>query len=369
MSDQRGGGIAWCDETWNPIRGCTVVSPGCANCYAMRQAARMAGAGGGYEGLVRGRRGLGGESRPIWTGIVRAVPARFADPLRWTRPRRVFVNSMSDLFHEALPPETIAALFAVMALAGQHTFQILTKRPEQARAWFAWAAAQWPRLFPPGQHEYPPLDSNLVLQFGREDPDFRRRLDDVGETDAAPWPLPNAWVGVSAEDQRRADERIPQLLELPAAVRWVSLEPLLGPISMAGWLSAPRGITAPPSQPLIRDPAGTYLDWVVVGGESNPGARPCDVAWIRAIVRQCAEAGVPCFVKQLGANVVTRNDDGVAGGEQGGWPNRRDGSDPIVEALTPQGYQGDPARIYLEDPKGADPAEWPEDLRRRRFPR
>jgi protein gp37 len=329
MPDQRQGGIAWCDETWNPIRGCTVVSPGCANCYAMRQAARMAGPGGAYAGLVRNRRGLGGESRPIWNGVVHFVPGKLAEPLHWTRPRRIFVNAMSDLFHEALEDEDIAAIFDVMAQAPQHTFQILTKRPEQAAAFF-------------------------------------RRL---GAGPGLRWPLENAWLGVSAEDQQRAGERLPTLLELPAAVRWASLEPLLGPIDLDG--EAADGVHAlgcgDPGC-TIRDGSCRGLDWVVVGGESGPGARPCDLAWIRAIVRQCEEAGVPCFVKQLGTWVA------------GEWPGAErhasrwlmaDGRVWVPGIIGEHNYRRPEGAIAvgLYHPRGEDPSEWPEDLRVRQWPK
>lgn len=290
--------IEWTDTTWNPVRGCSRVSPGCDHCYAMRQARRFDRPGGAYEGLTRvGSRGVD------WSGRVRLVPEMLDQPLRWRRPRRVFVNSMSDLFHEALSLEDIGRVFGIMADAPRHTFQILTKRARRMR-------------------------EALIAIEDAVDP----------ERHGYSWPLPNVWLGVSAEDQQRADERIPELLQAPAVVRFVSAEPLLGPIDFEG-TPGPDGVG-------IDYPEG--LDWVIVGGESGPGARPCDVAWIRSIVRQCREAGVACFVKQLGARPVSDADD-----------DRRHCGDMTLPS---------PFRMLLQSRKGGDPGEWPEDLRVREFP-
>jgi protein gp37 len=179
--------IEWTDATWNPVRGCAIVSKGCTNCYAMRQAHRSSGAGGAYEGLTK--RSKGG---PVWTGKVRLVPELLEQPLQWRRPRRIFVNSMSDLFHEDVPVDFIYRLWCTMAAARRHRFQILTKRGARMRE----------------------------VLTGR----------DVQERQV----LDNVWLGVSVEDQVAADERIPQLLETPAAVRWISAEPLLGLIDLVG---------------------------------------------------------------------------------------------------------------------------------------
>lgn len=236
MGDQRNGGITWTEETWNPIRGCSKVSAGCANCYAETMAARFSGEGQPYAGLI---------TDGHWNGAVCLVLEHLEDPLRWKRPRRVFVNSMSDLFHEELSFQEIASIFAVMAAAPQHTFQVLTKRPGRMRAFFE-------------VHE----------------------------------PLPNVWLGVSAEDQttlRRAWE----LLKTRAAVRFLSLEPLLGPVDLdelellcKTWR---RGATM-----------GTYLDWVIVGGESGPHARPMHPDWVRTVRDQCAASETPFLFKQWG---------------------------------------------------------------------
>jgi protein gp37 len=283
--------IQWTDETWNPVRGCSIVSEGCRHCYAMRQAHRFSGAGGPYEGLTRQT-----PSGPKWTGKIRLVPEVLDQPLRWRKPRRVFVNSMSDLFHEEVPDEFIDKVFAVMARAHEHTFQILTKRPERMRGYFErplqWAISQ-------------------------------------------PYPLPNVWLGISCEDQATADERIPLLLQTPAAVRFLSCEPLLGPIDLYGYLSGNGRCF---NQVGLTD----AVDWVIVGGESGPGARPIDLAWVRVIVEFCRGTRTAVFVKQLGA------DPGFTGA---GGPGTHS-----------------PIRLLLKDPKGGDPAEWPEELRVRQFP-
>lgn len=331
MSDQRNGGIAWTDRTWNPVRGCSRVSAGCGGasgvggCYAEKMAGRFSGPGMPYEGLVRI-----GKNGARWTGVVRLIPERLGDPLRWQRPRRIFVNSMSDLFHEALPFEAIAAVFGVMAASARHTFQILTKRPERAAEFFAWTAQRRGDRWREATGEWP---TDACLDWARN---------------GCPV-LPNVWIGVSVEDQATADERIPALLSLPAAVRFVSYEPALGPVDFTH--------IAPPGFPLdVYDALrGTYrrgidiscLDWVIVGGESGFGARPFNLAWARSVVRQCRAAKVACFVKQLGALTIDSDADE--------W---RDGF--VVGKFT--------ARVPHGDRAGADPSEWPADLRVQEFP-
>jgi len=285
--------IEWTDATWNPIRGCSRVSEGCRHCYAERVAARFSGPGQPYEGLVRISNTLDGRKPIGWNGTVRMVAEHLADPLRWKRPRRVFVNSMSDLFHELLTNEQIAAVFGVMAAAPQHTFQVLTKRARRMREWFEWAGRlDLDRLQARAYSAIPESDhaGRLAIARGR----------------GRSWPLRNVWLGVSVENQAAADERIPELLATPAAVRWISAEPLIGPVD----LGLPRtwmvGATA---RKILRDnhargavPAHlrppVSLDWIVAGCESGPGARSCDFAWLRSLRDQCAEAGVPYFLKQ-----------------------------------------------------------------------
>jgi len=255
MSDKTG--IEWTDATWNPIVGCSVVSPGCTNCYAMKMARRLEiisrknSALSHYIGTTQDSK-VGA----VWTGKVALAPDKlFLKPLSWKQPRRIFVNSMGDLFHESIPDEWIERVFEVMRYAKHHTFQVLTKRAERMRAWVT-----------------------------RADPDI-------------PWPLPNVWFGVSIEDQKRADERIPDLLMTPAAVRFVSCEPLLGPIDIdcsdVDWMKYPEG------NGIVG--ARLKIDWVICGGESGPRARPMHPQWVRDLRDQCELAKVPLFFKQWGA--------------------------------------------------------------------
>lgn len=293
MSDNTG--ISWTDTSWNPIRGCSRVSEGCRHCYAEAQAARIVRMGRGkptaYDGLVRT---VGDE--PRWTGEVRLVVERLADPLRWRKPRRIFVNSMSDLFHESLSNEQIAAVFGVMAAAPQHTFQLLTKRAKRMREWFAWAnefaidqrdIAAAPNTF------RTMLDAAYEVMGKPSKPDLDMAWrSSSGENDA--WPLPSVHLGISVEDQDAADERIPELLMTPASVRFLSCEPLLGEVM----LTHVRPDRCETTSVIKATDGHPRIDWVIAGCESGPGARPCDVAWLRSLRDQCAEAGVPYFLKQ-----------------------------------------------------------------------
>ena len=281
-------------KTWNPVRGCSVVSPGCHHCYAMRQAARFSGPGLPYEGLA-----VVGRAGPQWTGEVRLVPEKLAEPLSWRKPTTVFVNSMSDLFHEKLTNEEIAAVFGVMAACPQHVFQILTKRAKRMREWFAWVAAQ--RGQPP---------RSVCSQAAS--PLVGRSWDFAMHAFAdPPWPLPWLHLGVSVESQKYAAERVPHLLQTPAAVRWVSAEPLLEAVRFdhidadaAGheWcqIDALAGRQTDMGRPCEDLPA--RLDWDVCGSESGPGARPFSEDWARSIRDQCQAAGVAFFYKQNTVN-------------------------------------------------------------------
>lgn len=296
--------IQWTDRTWNPTRGCSRVSEGCRNCYAERQAARFSDAGQYAYGFVTRT-----PSGPRWTGRVELVEDKLREPLGWRKPSRVFVNSMSDLFHESLSDEAIDRVFAVMALAPQHTFQVLTKRAERMREYMT------------HQHR---------LERWNETGDFRE--DTPGDCDIDDFPLRNVWLGVSCEDQSTADERIPILLDTPAAMRFVSYEPAIARVDLYSAFTFWR--------PLVKArEIGEHLHWLIAGGESGPGARPCDVAWIRSIIEQCKSAGVACFVKQLGTEAFHRSALG-----RHDWLGR------------------------VRDRKGGDPSEWPEDLRVREFP-
>ena len=288
--------IEWTDVTWNPTRGCSLVSKGCENCYAMKQAHRFSGPGGAYEGLTRlGKHG------PVWTGDIRLVPETLDQPLRWRKPRRVFVNSMSDLFHEGLTNEEIAAVFGVMAAAHAHTFQVLTKRPKRMLEWFRWIDREG------NGSRTDRADEVITIMFGvgaLNNYLTRNDHDNVGEgdwdhliDDPPPWPLPNVWLGVSVEDQKTADERIPLLLRTPAAVRFISAEPLIGPVDI-GRAASPRT----EGEWLSEVECGhRKLHWAIVGGESGHGARPMHPDWARSIRDQCVEVGVAFHFKQWGA--------------------------------------------------------------------
>jgi protein gp37 len=216
-----------------------------------------------------------GARLPQWNGTTRLAEAHLLDPLRWKQPRRIFVNSMADLFHESVPDEWIDRIFAVMAWARHHTFQILTKRPARMLAYTA-------------------------------------------RVTGSRWPLPNVWLGVSAEDQESAEQRIPLLLATPAAVWFLSAEPLICPVTV---------------------PRMAELDWVIVGGESGPGARPCFVEWIASHADQCCAVGVACFVKQLGSAPCTTGT-----------------------------LQGDSPALLRAGKKGGEFADWPFHLQVRQFP-
>lgn len=289
--------IEWTDATWNPVVGCSVVSPGCTNCYAMGHAARIVrcanGAASHYDGTTQPSK-----AGPVWTSKVALAPDHILTaPLRWRRPRRIFVNSMGDLFHEAVPDAWIDRVFAVMALAPQHTFQVLTKRAQRMREYLTRNDRQ----------------SRIAARgFFMDGGDYTPR-----------WPLPHVWLGVSVEDQTRADERIPDLLETPAAVRFVSAEPLLGAIDFTGiygeigtalQLDCLNGIHYHHDDGGARTVA-KRLDWIVVGGESGRGARPMHPQWVRGIRDQCNSAGVAFFFKQWGEWGVDRL---RAGGDLGG---------------------------------------------------
>jgi protein gp37 len=405
MSDK--SHIEWTESTWNPVTGCTKVSQGCKHCYAKHQAWPR----------------LKASPQTVYFGRefedVQCHPERLDQPLRWTKPRRIFVNSMSDLFHEAVPESFIDSVWAVMALAPHHTYQILTKRPERMRNY----------LTHPERYQ-------RVLRAADPFRQMRPKLGGIGISDpASPAWWRQVWLGVSVEDQATADERIPLLLDTPAAVRWISAEPLLGPVDLTRWVrpiammepvkapatwsewnagglwpdwvperwrhniesfwaddwrrgprawlqsaidqnAAPHGAIMTSTDPLVGkgpvtgrflhtwnnmcvlvDEAGeahvtstphaglidfnapkssSYqgVQWVVVGGESGPNARPTVIGHVREIVQQCKAAGVPVLVKQLGARPTNRE----------GMPHP------------------------LKDRKGGDISEFPEDIRIREYP-
>lgn len=308
--------IEWAHSTFNPWWGCEKVSPGCAHCYAETFAKRT---GHGVWGDAAPRRFFGDK--------------HWAEPLNWDRAargagerHRVFCASMADVFEDR--PDLVAPrrrLFDLIDSTPSLDWLLLTKRPQN-----------------------------------------------IGRL-AAPWcvengALHNVWLGTTVEDQQRADERIPHLLRVPATVRFLSVEPLLGPVDLTR-VRFPHGGTENVLRTAVSQAARDAgiqklngIDWVIVGGESGSGARPCDVAWIRSVVRQCSEAGVACFVKQLGARPLERNDSILDS-----WPGA-DKDDLIADDSYEPRYQGELVTLRLRDRKGGDPAEWPADLRVRELP-
>jgi protein gp37 len=259
MSDQ--SKIEWTDATWNPVTGCTKVSLGCKHCYAEREWPRLTKLVPAYAGRD--------------FADVRTHVDRLEQPLRWRKPRRVFVNSMSDLFHDSVDQRFIADVFGIMAACPQHTFQILTKRPARAL--------------------------ELLGQgcMGRFQDDVEECLALYSASPLA-WPLPNVWLGVSAENQETYDDRVELLRQTPAAVRWVSIEPIIGQIDARFTNGLVHGC----------DAADYRLDWVVVGGESGPNARPVHPQWARSLRDQCAAGGVPFLFKQWGEHLPAGQVDG-----------------------------------------------------------
>lgn len=239
--------IEWCDRVWNPVTGCTRVSPGCDNCYAIRQSHRFSAVPGKFSGTTQET-----EHGIDWSGKVTCHEDLLDMPLRWRKPSRIFVNSMSDLFHDDVPVEFIRKVLHLATVCSRHTFMILTKRPLRMKL----VMTKWSE------------DFNCVLR--------------------------NIWLGVSCENQAMADQRIPHLLKTPAAVRFVSYEPALGPIHIGKYFEKPITIYGglkefPPA-----------IDWVICGGESGPGARPMHPDWARSVRDQCKAAGVAYFFKQWG---------------------------------------------------------------------
>lgn len=266
MSD--GTHIEWTDATWNIITGCSVVSEGCKHCYAMKLAGTRLRNEPSRQGLT-----IGTKAGPVWNGQVRFNEKWLRQPLQWKRPRRIFVCAHGDLFHESVPDEWLDRVFAVMAMTKRHTFQVLTKRPERMAAYLSNRNA---RMMAWGFQAASILGSGEKARFLEPE-----------------WPLPNVWLGTSIENQKAADERIRYLLKCPAAVRWLSAEPLLGPISFHGrWCD---------DRPGVHENWLERINWVVVGGESGHGARPMHPDWARTLRDECAAVGTAFFFKQWGA--------------------------------------------------------------------
>ena len=292
MSDK--SKIEWTDATWNPVTGCTKVSEGCRNCYALTFAERWRGTPGHYfeQGFD-----------------ITLRPDKLDQPLKWRRPRRIFVNSMSDLFHMGIPDEFIAQVFAVMSLAKQHTFQVLTKRPERMLAFLSHENTLADIHFWRDKiidEDFPSLAKDYT-RWNQEEFHGGRNVETLFGYEPAPeWPLPNVWLGVSVENQKAADERIPLLLQTPAAVRFLSCEPLLGKVNLE-YIDEGECTLYPLRGYLhgegMNEPApinGGGIKWVIAGGESGHKARPLHPDWARSLRDQCEAAGVPFFFKQHG---------------------------------------------------------------------
>lgn len=339
--------IGWTDATWNALYGCEKIAPGCANCYAVGVMRRLEGM---HQAAASGLVKRNSNGMLDWNGKIFLLGAdRIEQPLRWKRGRKIFVNSLSDLFHEDVPREFIVKIFAVMAATSSgknhHTFQILTKRPARMQELLSDDA----------------FVDEVALAMG-----------EYTHAGIEEWPLPNVWMGTSVAQQSDADANLPELLQTPAAVRWVSYEPAVGPIDfkltpyrlpngcmldVGGRVRLARdqafeipsadvaimglqlGRDHSPGSEVVDRPAS--LNWLVVGGESGHNARPFDISWARSVVKQGQAAGVPVFVKQLGAK-------------------------PRVGFMF--GTKDIPQPLPLRDSHGADPAEWPEDLRVQQFP-
>lgn len=342
MSEQ--SNIAWTNSTWNPWIGCEKVGIGCENCYAEALARRMTQLGVNWGGSRRRSNDatfyapLRWQKKPWVCGCGQAFAEPTPHALGWAgcpdqkyHRRRVFLGSLMDWLDDGVPYEWLSDVLDVIRLCPDLRFIAVTKRP-QLFAERIVAALKWERNSP-------------TPRYGTAE---KMRLWLNGN------PPPNVIVMASVEDQQSADKRIPALLKIPAVCRGLSIEPLLGPVAVSEWLSdmcctgerpvfdcdgneIGMGSCPCQGQPVPR------VDWVIIGGESGPKARPCNVAWIRSIVRQCREAGVPCFVKQVGSH-------------------------PLYTDWTGFEYGGPGIRTILTHPKGGDPSEWPEDLRVREFP-
>jgi protein gp37 len=279
MGKQGENGISWTEQTWNPITGCTKVSEGCAHCYAERYAKR------GIGDFKPERKPIPGGSAYIGRSFsdVKLHPSRLEQPRHWKKPRKIFVCNMGDMFHEAVPDGFIDKVFAVIALCPQHTFQVLTKRAER-------------------------MVKYLINHAKTSSEDAAETINGK-QNRWNPWPLQNVWLGVSCENQDAADERIPLLLQTPAAVRFVSVEPMLGPVDFGLWAEnviqengdiIERKFQVHHSWFAYKNYPG--IDWVIIGSESGPGARTMKIEWAQDLVAQCKAAGVPVHVKQIHVN-------------------------------------------------------------------
>ena len=282
--------IEWTDATVNAINGCTVFSPGCTNCYAMRLAGSRLRNHPSRAGLT-----IQTKAGPVWNGKVSLNRTALLQPLRWKRPRKIFWNAHGDLFHAEVPDEWTDEQFAVMAMTPQHIHQVLTKRTERMRGYLR-NPATYDRISRK-VNEWPVDEIGAGNEFTA---DFRLMQGQ---------PLPNVWLGTSVEDQTRASERIPMLLQTPAAVRFLSCEPLLGALelrridTMAFRSSELIDALLGCGMDFLGHPTINFrgIDWVIAGGESGPSARPMHPEWVRKIRDDCRATGIPFLFKQWGA--------------------------------------------------------------------
>lgn len=294
--------IAWTDTTWNPLAGCTRKSQACRQCYAESATADSARDGGWGQGFAEV-----GEAGPAWTGKVALREDRLGFPLGLENPARIFVNSLSDLFHESLDTETIDKVFAVMAASPRHVFQVLTKRPKTMQPYLADAGT-------------PARIERHMAELGRAE-----KIES--------WPLPNVWLGVTAENQKEADRRIPLLLSSPAAVRFVAAEPLLEALDLkpGTWLKASVA---------DQDSAKPKLDWIVAGGEIGTGAKPCQPDWARGLRDQCARAETPFFWTHWGEHIPATGAAAPAG--EAAEPSGEDSASRRLDGRMHEDFPGTP---------------------------
>lgn len=302
MSD--GTKIEWTDATWNPITGCTLVDDGCRICYAAELAATRLKNHPSRAGLAR--RNRQGEAK--FTGEVRFNKQWLPQPLRWTSPRMIFVCAHGDLFHENVPDAWIDQVFAVMAMCPHHTFQVLTKRPERAAQYLDQTNVDDGReiaeIACDVWQQHRGNWRNMPSTIGHQ----QRKTEWGNEIDfwLEQWPLPNVWLGTSVSDQASANARIPQLLQAPAAIRFVSAEPLLGPVDLTHIVYddvvAINALTGEAGVPVAHRPSGAAINWVIAGGESGRSARvrPMHPDWVRAIAVACNHHGTAFHFKQWG---------------------------------------------------------------------
>ncbi|MBA7475644.1 hypothetical protein ES707_11016 [subsurface metagenome] len=264
--------IEWTNETWNPIIGCQKCSPGCNHCYAERMAVRLAGnpkTSMDYSPVI---------TNGHWNGTTMLRTEVLKKPFSWKTPRMIFVVSMGDLFHESVPFSWVDKVMTIIACNPQHTFQVLTKRPEIMKRWFDWQRPGWED---PGMRGPEAIRYYCWHNHGK-------KIKYGGF-----WPLKNLWLGVTCENQEQTDKRIPILLQIPAEKRFVSIEPMIGPISF-------RWAKWHPIKNTWHLDGLKQLDWVIVGGETGPGARPMHPAWVTQIREQCQESNTPFFFKSWG---------------------------------------------------------------------